>query len=107
MNFKTKFNRRVNKLVKAFPKSFDDVVEAIQLQCTCGSEKHFLVNDDGTAIGRVNPPYNDIEDILMYFPDYTDMSLTHKYLEAYLTTNRDVLGQSDINELERLLKRFS
>lgn len=107
MNFKNKFNRRVNKLVKAFPKSFDDVVEAIQLQTTCGSERHYLVNNDNTAIGRVNPPYNDIEDILMYFPDYTDISLIHKYLEAYLITNREVLEQKDIDELERLLKRFS
>lgn len=107
MNFKNKFNRRVNKLFKAFPKSFDNVVEAIQLQSTCGSEKHFLVNDDNTAMGRIHPQYGDIEDILMYFPDYTDMALTRKYLEAYLTTNRDVLGQVEINELERLLKRFS
>lgn len=107
MNFKKNFNRRVNKLFKAFPKSFDDVVEAIQLQSTCGSEKHYLVNDDNTAIGRIHPQYGDIEDILMYFQDYTDIALTRKYLEAYLTTNRDVLEQTDINELERLLKRFS
>lgn len=107
MNFKKNFNRKLDKLFKGFPKSFDDVVEAIQLQTTCGSEKHFLVNNDNTAMGRIHPQYGDIEDILMYFQDWNDIALIHKYLDAYLTTNRDVLEQKDIDELERLLKRFS
>ena len=43
---------------------------------------------------------------LQVFPDYGDIALTKKYLEAYLITNEDVLESDVIEELKRLIERY-
>ena len=39
-------------------------------------------------------------------PDYADIALTKKYLEAYLITNEDVLDAEVVEELKRLIALY-
>ena len=43
---------------------------------------------------------------LQILPDYTDIALTKKYLEAYLITNEDVLDAEVVEELKRLIALY-
>lgn len=103
---KRQLNKRFNRLCKRIDRSYDDVIEAFQLQSTCNSDRLYLMNSDDTGLGSVNPETGEIRDILIYFDDYNDIALTYRFLEAYLLTNEDVLDECSIYDLKRLLNRY-
>jgi hypothetical protein len=57
-------------------------------------------------MGIINPDTGRPEDILMYFPDYSVIERTRYFLQAYLTTNEDVLETPVIEELLELINRY-
>lgn len=55
---------------------------------------------------RIDQETGEVVDLLLYFEDYDKMYKIRWYLEAYLITNRDVLEESQIGELEGLIRYF-
>jgi hypothetical protein len=98
---KKKLERNKRKIARRLTKSYIDVKDAII---------HHLYNDEvlgyGSLLHAVSPITGECYDYLMYFPDYDIISKIKNYLEAYLITNRDVLEEDEIGELEGLIRYF-
>jgi hypothetical protein len=106
MNLKKRFNKMYRKLSRSFDKSYADVVTAFEIESTLGTDKAFLASRQNCAMGIINPDTGRPEDILMYFPDYSVIERTRYFLQAYLTTNEDVLETPVIEELLELINRY-
>lgn len=104
-----KLKRHNKKTTEHFNDSYDTVLEAFYQESTFGSDKCFLASGYNCSLAKIDPDTNMPVDVLMYFPDYTAIQLTKKYLEAYLITNEDVLAEIDpdrIDELKSLIERY-
>lgn len=78
--------------------SMADVTTAITMQVNL---KHIVV--DHNALCRINPETGELCDYLVHFLEYDDIAKIKYYLDAYLTTNEDVLEQKDIAKLSYLI----
>lgn len=106
MSLKRKFNKMCDRLNRRFDRSYDDVLCAFQLGSTCGTDKAFLGSAYDCSLAIINPETKVPQDILMYFPDYSEIERTRYFLQAYLTTNADVLETPVIEELISLIERY-
>lgn len=88
-------------IVNRLDKSYDVVINAICSDLV--TDKTFK---DGQKLHRIDPVTGECIDYLIYFPDSDKIHKIHYYLEAYLITNRDVLEEDKIGELEGLIRYF-
>jgi hypothetical protein len=61
---------------------------------------------DTGRVCRIDPETGELRDFFLYFAEYNTIWRIRYYLDAYLTTNRDVLEEDQIYELEYLLTRL-
>ena len=96
-----KCDRQKRGIVKRLRQARIDIRDAII---------HKLYTDEiGTyknSCFKIDQETGECVDYLIYFPNYDYISKIRYYLDAYLTTNRDVLEPKDIVKLERLLEYF-
>lgn len=96
---KKKTDKLKRGITRRLGRSYSDVINAIHVGLD-DKDVHVINN----RIGRVHPEEGYLCDYLMYFPDYDMIAKIKKYLDAYLITNRDVLEDNVIDELEKLLE---
>lgn len=96
-----KIERNKRKTIRRLKRSYMDVKNAII---------HNLYTDDihvcDNMMHTVSSETGECIDYLVYFPDSSIIHKIKDYLEAYLITNRDVLEEDKIGELEGLLRYF-
>lgn len=97
-----KIERLKIKTIRRLRQSHMDIKNAI-IHGYCNNE----VMTDYNTLFRVDQETGECVDYLIYFPDYDKIAKIKRYLEAYLITNRDVLEDEKIGELEGLLRYFS
>ena len=95
-----KNNRLRRKLAEQLADAHQTVICGIQTQI----EGELYVA--GYTLAKINDETGELHDFLMYFPDYNDIALTRKCLEAYLLTNREHLDECLVNDINRLLARY-
>lgn len=96
-----KIARQKKRIIRRLKRSYMDVKNAII---------HNLYTDDihvrDNMMHTVSQETGECIDYLVYFPDSSIIHKIKDYLEAYLITNRDVLEEDKIGELEGLLRYF-
>ena len=96
-----KIIRQRMRICRRLEKSYYDVKNAII---------HNLSNDNihvrDNMIHTISPITGECIGYLVYFPDYEKLFKIKHYLEAYLITNREVLEEERVGELEGLLRYF-
>lgn len=96
-----KIERNKRKTIHRLERSHMDVKNAII---------HNLYTEDihirDHMMHTVSQETGECIDYLVYFPDSSIIHKIKDYLEAYLITNRDVLEEDKIGELEGLLRYF-
>lgn len=96
-----KIARQKKRLIRRLKRSYIDVKNAII---------HNLYTEDihirDNMMHTVSPETGECIDYLVYFPDSSIIHKIKDYLEAYFITNRDVLEEDKIGELEGLLRYF-
>ena len=97
-----KIARQRKRIIRRLKRSYMDVKNAII---------HNLYTDDihirDNMMHTVSPETGECINYLVYFPDSSIIHKIKDYLEAYLITNRDVLEEDKIGELEGLLRYFN
>lgn len=86
------------------PQSHGDLINAIF--CEKISNEQTLIDHDRKTIFRVSPETGECVDYFLYFENYSPIARIRYYLEAYKTTNEDVLEQKELDELTELIKHF-
>lgn len=98
---KKKTDKMEKRILNELDRSHDNIKNAIIQKL---STKNTKVGYN--QVFRIDQETGEICDILLYFEDYDKMYKIRWYLEAYLITNRDVLEESQIGELEGLIRYF-
>ena len=106
MKLERKLNKIYKKIARRFDRSYDDVLEAFYTNSTHRTDKAFLGSAYDCSLAIIDPETKVPRDILMYFPDYSEIERTRYFLQAYLTTNADVLETPVIEELISLIERY-
>lgn len=96
-----KIKRNEKKIIRRLQKSYRDVKHAIIHQLE--GDRVYTRNN---RIFTISQETGECTDYLVYIPEYNTIHRIKYYLDAYLTTNRDVLEESEIGELEGLLRYF-
>jgi hypothetical protein len=91
-------------LTKNLKKSHQFLTQAVNFPTEYTDHEYFVSSNQ---VCRIDPETGELKDFFLYFIDYADIYRIRYYLDAYLTTNRDVLEDYKIIELERLIKRFA
>ena len=98
---KKKTDKLERGIVNRLDKSYKDVINAIcqklKTKKTLTLHSSMCSTDDETG---------ELIDYLVYFPDSSTVLKIKDYLEAYLITNREVLEEDKIGELEGLIRYF-
>lgn len=100
---------RLEKRIKKLNKDLEtNLSSALEVVMTGISMKPSCKNLDiyNNRIARINPETGELDNFILYFPDYHEISRICHYLEAYLTTNCDVLEEDTIDEIESLIYRL-
>lgn len=99
---KKKTDKLERGITRRLGRSYRDVINAIHAglddKDVCTIRK---------SIARIDNETGGLVDYLVYFPEYDMLRKTVHYLEAYLITNRDVLEEKEIGELESLIRHIS
>lgn len=95
-------NKKIRKLTAELSNhlsnSMDEVTTAIVMRPTLDN-----LCTDRNSICRIHPETGELHQYLVYFPEYDDIAKIKYFLDAYLTTNEDVLEQKDITKLTYLI----
>ena len=97
-NLEKKLKKLTEEQSQRVSTSMDDVTTAISMRPTFDN-----ICIDHNAICRIHPETGELHQYLVYFPEYDDIAKIKYFLDAYLTTNEDVLEQKDIAKLSYLI----
>lgn len=86
------------------PQSHTDLIDAIF--CPEIRNEQTDVDTICKRICRIDPETGECVDYFLYFEDYSPLARIRYYLDAYKTTNEDVLEQKELDELTELIKHF-
>ncbi len=96
---------RLNAEISArLPQSHTDLINAVF--CPEIRNEQTEIACDRKQIFRINPETGECVDFFLYFENYSPIARIRYYLEAYKTTNEDVLEQKELDELTELIKHF-
>jgi hypothetical protein len=98
---KKKTERLEKGVTRRLGRSYRDVINAIMANLN-DKEIHTI----GKSIARIDDGTGALVDYLVYFPESDTIYKIVYYLKAYLTTNRDVLEEKNICELENLIRHL-
>lgn len=98
-------NRLTTKLNNDLRPAYNTILSAITNAHLIDQPDLHITN--GNRISRIDPVTGELRDYLVYFPEYDTICRIKQYLDAYLVTNRDVLEEPKICELEKLIDYLS
>ena len=99
MLFRSKKLRKLTaELSSDLSASMDNITTAIVMRPTLDN-----LCTDRNSICRIHPETGELYQYLVYFPEYDDIAKIKYFLDAYLTTNEDVLDDKHKNKLRYLI----
>lgn len=99
-----KINRLNAEVSARLPQSHTDLINAIFGE---GIEnEQTLIDHYQKSIFRIDQETGECVDYFLYFENYSPLYRIKYYLEAYKTTNEDVLEQKELDELTQLISHF-
>jgi uncharacterized coiled-coil DUF342 family protein len=100
-----KLEKRIERLRKDLETNLSSALDIVM---TGLSMKPSCKNLDiyNNRIAHISPETGELHNFILYFPEYHELFQIRHYLEAYLTTNCDVLEEDTINEIESLIYKL-
>lgn len=93
-------NKLVTNIQDSLSYSMDIVITATDFYEKIGVTDKIVEHN---RVAKIDPETGEICHYLYYFRDFNDIYRIIYYLDAYLTTNKDVLDEEQIDELKRLI----